>query len=85
MLGVRFYRVGGGTRVAGFLLAVMTALLLFIGTAPIAYIREHMQSILFTYLDLIASKYSGCGCRSANICTGHRSCQGSFVGYETPY
>jgi hypothetical protein len=40
---VSFYRVGGGTRIAGFLLAVMTALLLFIGTAPIAYIREHPQ------------------------------------------
>jgi len=33
-----FYRVGGGNRIAGFLLAVVTAVLLFIGTAPIAYI-----------------------------------------------
>ncbi|KAG6917412.1 hypothetical protein DXG01_002681 [Tephrocybe rancida] len=33
-----FYRVGGTTRIAGFLLAVMTAVLLVIGTAPIAYI-----------------------------------------------
>lgn len=35
-----FYRVGGTTRIAGFLLAMSTALLLFIGTGPIAYIRE---------------------------------------------
>ena len=34
-----FYRVGGTTRVAGILLAGATALLLFIGTWPIAYIR----------------------------------------------
>jgi SulP family sulfate permease len=35
-----FYRVGGNTRVAGFLLAGATALLLVIGTGPIAYIRR---------------------------------------------
>lgn len=35
-----FYRVGGDTRVAGVLLAAATAALLFIGTAPIAYIRK---------------------------------------------
>ncbi|KAG6815314.1 hypothetical protein H0H93_010263, partial [Arthromyces matolae] len=34
-----FYRVGGGTRIAGFLLTIMTVLLLVIGTAPIAYIH----------------------------------------------
>ncbi|KAF8551076.1 hypothetical protein OG21DRAFT_1418614 [Imleria badia] len=33
-----FYRVGGGNRVAGFMLAVATFLLLIIGTWPIAYI-----------------------------------------------
>lgn len=33
-----FYRVGGGTRIAGFLLAVATMVLLLIGTGPIAYI-----------------------------------------------
>ncbi|KDR73007.1 hypothetical protein GALMADRAFT_745144 [Galerina marginata CBS 339.88] len=33
-----FYRVGGGHRIAGFLLAVATAILLVIGTGPIAYI-----------------------------------------------
>ena len=38
----RFYRVGGGTRIAGFLLAVATAVLLFIGTGPIAYIRAFL-------------------------------------------
>jgi hypothetical protein len=32
--------VGGGSRIAGFLLAVATAVLLVIGTGPIAYIRE---------------------------------------------
>ena len=32
--------MGGGSRIAGFLLAVATAVLLVIGTGPIAYIRE---------------------------------------------
>ncbi|KAG6372058.1 hypothetical protein JVT61DRAFT_8766 [Boletus reticuloceps] len=36
---LRFYRVGGGSRLAGFMLAVATFLLLTIGTWPIAYIR----------------------------------------------
>lgn len=35
---VLFYRVGGTTRVSGFLLAGATAVLLFIGTGPIAFI-----------------------------------------------
>ena len=35
-----FYRVGGGNRIAAFLLAVATVFLLVIGTGPIAYIRE---------------------------------------------
>lgn len=35
-----FYRVGGTTRTAGFLLALATFVLLVIGTGPIGYIRE---------------------------------------------
>ena len=34
-----FYRVGGETRVSGFMLAGTTTLLLLIGTGPIAFIR----------------------------------------------
>ena len=37
---LRFYRIGGGNRIAGFLLAVATAILLIIGPWPIAYIRK---------------------------------------------
>ncbi|KAI5999213.1 sulfate transporter family-domain-containing protein [Pisolithus albus] len=33
-----FYRVGGGSRVAGFMLALATLLIMMIGTAPVAYI-----------------------------------------------
>ena len=36
----RFYRVGGGNRIAGFLLAVATAGLLVVGAGPIAFLRE---------------------------------------------
>jgi sulfate permease, SulP family len=36
----RFYRVGGGTRIAGFLLAISSMVLLCIGTGPISYIRS---------------------------------------------
>lgn len=35
----RFYRVGGDSRIAGFMLAAATAALLLMGTGPIAYIR----------------------------------------------
>ncbi|KAG8968392.1 hypothetical protein FRC03_007589 [Tulasnella sp. 419] len=35
---VLFYRVGGGSRISGFLLAIGTAVLLVIGTGPIGYI-----------------------------------------------
>ena len=45
----RFYRVGGGTRFAGFLLAIATALLLLIGTAPIGFIREHFFSSIWSF------------------------------------
>jgi hypothetical protein len=34
-----FYRVGGGNRISGFLLAAATVVLLFIGTGPISFIR----------------------------------------------
>lgn len=40
-----FYRVGGGTRIAGFLLAIATAVLLWIGTWPIAFIRMCWQRL----------------------------------------
>ena len=36
----RFCRVGGGNRIAGFLLAVATAGLLVVGAGPIAFLRE---------------------------------------------
>ena len=39
---VIFYRVGGGKRLAGFLLVVATAVVLWLGTAPIAYLRERL-------------------------------------------
>ena len=43
-----FYRVGGGTRIAGFLLAVATMVLLLIGTGPIAYIRTSFEQVHLT-------------------------------------
>lgn len=42
----RFYRVGGDTRVSGFLLAGANVLLLLIGTGPIAYIRASHVRLL---------------------------------------
>jgi len=47
-----FYRVGGGNRVAGFLLAVLTAVLLVIGTAPIAFIPVMVVGALIFVLGL---------------------------------
>ncbi|OCH91545.1 hypothetical protein OBBRIDRAFT_728492 [Obba rivulosa] len=47
-----FYRVGGTTRLAGFMLAGVTALLLFIGTAPIAYIPVMVVGALIFVLGI---------------------------------
>lgn len=43
LVPIRFYRVGGTTRLSGFLLAGATAALLLIGTGPIAFIREYID------------------------------------------
>jgi len=40
----RFYRVGGTTRLSGFMLAGATLAVLLAGTGPIAYIRESIAS-----------------------------------------
>jgi SulP family sulfate permease len=37
---LRFYRVGGTTRLSGLMLAGATVAVLLAGTGPIAYIRE---------------------------------------------
>lgn len=42
--GIRFYRVGGTTRLSGLLLAIFTTGLLIAGTGPIAYIRKIPRS-----------------------------------------
>ncbi|KAI0933274.1 hypothetical protein AcV7_004789 [Taiwanofungus camphoratus] len=47
-----FYRVGGTTRISGFLLAGATALLLFIGTGPIAYIPVMVVGALIFVLGI---------------------------------
>ncbi|KAH0580530.1 hypothetical protein H2248_002023 [Termitomyces sp. 'cryptogamus'] len=47
-----FYRVGGGTRIAGFLLGVATAALLVVGTAPIAYIPVMVVGALIFVLGI---------------------------------
>ncbi|TFY79942.1 hypothetical protein EWM64_g4075 [Hericium alpestre] len=47
-----FYRVGGLTRVSGFMLAGATALLLFIGTGPIAYIPVMVVGALIFVLGI---------------------------------
>jgi SulP family sulfate permease len=44
--------VGGGTRIAGFLLAVATFILLMIGTGPIAYIPVMVVSALILVLGI---------------------------------
>ncbi|THH18561.1 hypothetical protein EW146_g2464 [Bondarzewia mesenterica] len=47
-----FYRVGGTTRLSGFMLAGATALLLSIGTGPIAYIPVMVVSALIFVLGI---------------------------------
>ncbi|KAI0727658.1 sulfate transporter family-domain-containing protein [Fomitopsis betulina] len=47
-----FYRVGGTTRIAGFMLAAATAILLVIGTGPIAYIPVMVVGALIFVLGI---------------------------------
>ncbi|EKM75977.1 hypothetical protein AGABI1DRAFT_122882 [Agaricus bisporus var. burnettii JB137-S8] len=47
-----FYRVGGDNRVAGFLLALSTCVLLFIGVGPIAYIPVMVVGALIFVLGI---------------------------------
>ncbi|EJD50688.1 sulfate anion transporter [Auricularia subglabra TFB-10046 SS5] len=47
-----FYRVGGGSRIAGFLLALATFGLLIIGTGPIAYIPVMLVGALIFVLGI---------------------------------
>lgn len=65
----RFYRVGGDNRIAGFLLAVATGILLVIGSAPIAFIRAFSRAaqIWPPSHSTICSCY---GCRSSHLCFG---------------
>lgn len=53
-----FYRVGGGTRYAGFLLACSSVLLLWIGTGPIGYIPVMVVGALIFVLGIDLVKES---------------------------
>jgi hypothetical protein len=75
----RFYRVGGGNRTAGFLLAVATVILLIIGPWPIAYIRKFtLPGLPCSMLSEFCCSCDGCWC--PDLCVGHRSRKGSPVG-----
>jgi SulP family sulfate permease len=58
-----FYRVGGDTRAAGFLLAAATAGLLVIGTGPIAYIPVMVVGALIFVLGIDLVKEALWDCR----------------------
>ncbi|KAJ7117895.1 sulfate transporter family-domain-containing protein [Mycena crocata] len=67
-----FYRVGGGTRVAGFLLAVATTALLLIGTGPIAYIPVMVVGALIFVLGIDL-------CKEALWDTRHRVSRSEYI------
>ncbi|KAJ7912514.1 sulfate transporter family-domain-containing protein [Mycena leptocephala] len=67
-----FYRVGGGTRVAGFLLALATAILLFIGTGPIAFIPVMVVGALIFVLGIDL-------CKEALWDTRHRVSRTEYI------
>ncbi|KAJ7119614.1 sulfate transporter family-domain-containing protein [Mycena epipterygia] len=67
-----FYRVGGGTRVAGFLLAVATTALLLIGTGPIAYIPVMVVGALIFVLGIDL-------CKEALWDTRHRVSKTEYI------
>lgn len=92
-----FYRVGGTTRTAGFLLALATLALLVVGTEPIGYIRTSLSSIHAQFVLLkkqtlcffrmhlpfhIHISYSSYyACRCAHIRARDRPCQRGSLGY----
>lgn len=69
---VLFYRVGGGTRLAGFLLACMTAVVMVVGTSPIGYLPVMLVGALIFVLgiDLV---------REALWDTRHRTSRTEYV------
>ncbi|KAF7290582.1 Sulfate transporter family protein [Mycena indigotica] len=67
-----FYRVGGGTRVAGFLLALATAGMLLIGTGPIAYIPVMVVAALIFVLGIDL-------CKEALWDTRHRVNRSEYI------
>ena len=58
----RFYKVGGDTRVAGFMLAAATTVLLVVGTGPIAYIRMLLEFVRFNLVADCICSGDGCWC-----------------------
>jgi hypothetical protein len=79
-----FYRVGGDTRISGFLLAIATAILLVIGTGPIAYLRAFRSQPSRVRVTNGSSVCSGYGCRRAHLRPRDRPRQGSIVGHAPP-
>src|SRR3984957_20785170 len=78
----RFYRVGGGTRMGGFVLALATVVLILVGTQFIAFIR--MSRMPFCALFSTVNVFGSChGCWRADICPWHRPCQRGSLGHET--
>lgn len=69
---VLFYRVGGGTRLAGFLLACITAVVMVAGTTPIGYLPVMVVGALIFVLgiDLV---------REALWDTRHRTSKTEYV------
>ena len=87
-----FYRVGGTTRKAGFLLALATFVLLVVGTEPIGYIRTSLSdphffcvtneiNLLFVYACPYSyfSHYAG---QCAHIRAWNRPRQRGRLGYS---
>ncbi|KAJ7086439.1 sulfate transporter family-domain-containing protein [Mycena belliarum] len=67
-----FYRVGGGTRIAGLLLAVATTALLLIGTGPIAFIPVMVVGALIFVLGIDL-------CKEALWDTRHRVSRSEYI------
>ncbi|KAJ7902840.1 sulfate transporter family-domain-containing protein [Mycena olivaceomarginata] len=67
-----FYRVGGGTRIAGFMLAAATTILLLIGTGPIAFIPVMVVGSLIFVLGIDL-------CKEALWDTRHRVSRSEYI------
>ena len=76
------YRVGGGSRLSGLMLAAATAAVMMIGPKVISFLREF--ELIRCILDQHLTVPSGDGCGRLDLRLGSRSHSRGCVGHSKP-